>query len=219
MGEERKILLIGATGLVGNAVVLAAGVHPLSVLSRRTLPRQYSPTVKVHIAGAEDWPQRIKAIRPDVLICCIGTTLRNVKGSHVAFRSVDQHLVLACGHAAKDAGTAHMICLTSVGANSRVDNLYLNAKGMAEDGLTALDFDRLDLVRPGLLIGARTELRPAEALFQKLAPVTDALLHGGLRKYRSITGEVVARAMWRLALAGGSGRHVHHHDEITALAE
>jgi uncharacterized protein YbjT (DUF2867 family) len=213
------VLLIGATGLVGGGVIRAAGSHPLAVLARRTMPRNVGPALTVHVADNGDWPQRIRAIRPATLICCLGTTIRSVGGDAEAFRAVDQHLVLACAAAAKDGGAGHMICLTSVGASARSANLYLNAKGMVEDGLAAMAFDRLDLVRPGLLIGPRTELRPAEAIFQKLAPVTDALLHGPLRRYRSIDADTVSRAIWRLAETGGTGRHVHEHDGIRALAD
>ncbi len=51
------------------------------------------------------------------------------------------------------------------------------------------------------------------------APVTDALLHGALRRYRSIPAATVAKAIVALAKTGGSGAHVHEHDAIVQLAD
>ena len=51
------------------------------------------------------------------------------------------------------------------------------------------------------------------------APLTDALMHGSLRRYRSIPGETVARAIVALAAADGSGVQIHENDAIRALAD
>ena len=51
------------------------------------------------------------------------------------------------------------------------------------------------------------------------APLTDALLHGSFRRYRSISGNGVAAAIVALAGQGGSGVHIHENDAIRALAD
>lgn len=50
------------------------------------------------------------------------------------------------------------------------------------------------------------------------APLTDALLHGGMRRYRSIPAATVARAIVALTQGDGRGTHIHEHDRIVALA-
>ncbi len=210
------LLIIGATGLVGQAMLATRGNRRPTLLVRRApgdagdLPVDIAPETA-------DWPARIAAIAPETLVCALGTT-RRAAGSEAAFRAVDQHLVLASATAARAAGARHMICVTSVGASSASANLYLNAKGLVEDGLDAMGFDRLDLLHPGLLIGPRTERRPAEAMMQAAAPLFDGLLMGGFRRYRSISVEALAKAIWALTDETAPGRFVHEHDALMALA-
>jgi hypothetical protein len=44
-------------------------------------------------------------------------------------------------------------------------------------------------------------------------------MHGAARRYRSVPGASVARAMIALAKAGATGVHVHEHDAIVQLAD
>jgi uncharacterized protein YbjT (DUF2867 family) len=171
------------------------------------------------IADSGQWSEKIAAIRPAIVLNALGTTIRQA-GSQAAFRAVDHDLVLAVARAAKEAGARHFISVSSVGAAAKAANFYLRTKGEAEAALRALAFERLDLLRPGLLLGERQgPFRAGEALAMLAAPLTDVLLHGGLRRYRSIAAASVARAMAALAAMGGSGTHVHEHDAIVQLAD
>ncbi|HQA19002.1 MAG TPA: nucleoside-diphosphate sugar epimerase, partial [Novosphingobium sp.] len=76
----------------------------------------------------------------------------------------------------------------------------------------------LDLLRPGLLRGPRGELRPAEKLAMLVSPLTDLLMHGGYRKYRSIKARTVAEAIVGLTREAMAGRFVFEHDAILRAA-
>lgn len=214
-----KILLLGATGLVGGLVLQRAGSRPISILVRNSiagLPK----SVKVHIANGDDFPKRIASIKPDVVVCAIGTTWKkaNANGGTVQFRAVDEYLVLACAHYAAKAGTKQMLFVSSAGANHRVDNLYLGCKGRVEQGLRAMGFDRVDIFRPGLLRGDRQEFRLGEAFARMIAPALDLLLIGGMRKFRSISAGHVAQAIWACVGEKNNGVFVHDFDGIQSLA-
>lgn len=211
-------LIVGATGLIGRAVIERFGSEPVTVLARRDV-EGLSPHHIERIAPSESWPDVIAAEKPAVLICCLGTTIRQA-GSQEAFRAVDHDLILAAAGGAKAAGTPHMIVVSSVGATTKSGNFYLRTKGQTEDDLRALDFDRLDLIRPGLLRGDRPgPQRLGEGIATIAAPLTDALLHGAFRRYRSISGDTVAAAIVAVARRGGSGVHIHENDAIRALAD
>ncbi len=218
------ILLVGATGLVGQAV-LAASPVPVHALARRAPAPGDAPARHCvwHTAPASDWAARIADIRPDVLLCALGTTIAAAV-SRDAFRAVDHDLVLACARAAKGAGTRHMIAVSSIGASAASRNFYLRTKGEVEAALGKLRFDRLDLMQPGLLVGARRgPHRAGESLGMALAPITDRMLWGSLRRYRSVPAAQVAAAMLALALMQGQrGRggitHRHEHDALIGLA-
>lgn len=211
-------LIVGATGLVGRAVIERFGSSSVTVLARRSV-EGLGTQHKELVAPPGQWPDIIAAERPGVLISCLGTTIRQA-GSQAAFRAVDHDLVLAAARGARAGGTAHMIAVSSVGAAAKSGNFYLRTKGEVEDDLVALGFDRLDLIRPGLLRGDRPgPQRLGEGLATIAAPLTDALLHGAFRRYRSISGATVAAAIVALAGEGGSGVHIHENDAIRALAD
>lgn len=215
--SDAKLLVIGASGLVGHRFVTMRIDQPLSILVR-TAQNLLSPYVKMHIAHGDEWAKRIAAIRPDILVCAIGTTIKQVGGA-VQFQAVDRDLVGACASAARRAGARQMIVISSVGANSRSHNFYLRTKGEMEAIVGEQGFARIDIFRPGLLIGSRQESRPGEAFAQRIAPMTDGLLLGSLRRYRSISADTLARAMWAVVGADDAGVFVHHHNEIRMLAD
>lgn len=211
-------VLVGATGMVGRALAAAVPGTALTVLARRASAMLPGGAREI-VAPAAEWPDRIASVQPAILFNCLGTTIADA-GSQAAFRAVDHDLVLAVAGAAKAAGARHCISVSSVGASAASGNFYLRTKGEVEAALRALGFDRLDILRPGLLTGARGgRWRPGESIGMALAPVTDLMLHGAMRRYRSISGAAVARAMAALAAAGGAGVHIHEHDAIAQLAD
>lgn len=211
-------LIVGGTGLIGRAVIERFGNTPITVLARRDV-EGLAPHHNQLIVSSERWAETIAAEKPAVLICCLGTTIRQA-GSQAAFRAVDHDLVLAAARGARAGSTPHMIAVSSVGAAAKSGNFYLRTKGQTEDDLRALGFDRLDLIRPGLLRGDRPgPQRLGEGIATIAAPLTDALLHGSFRRYRSISGDTVAAAIVALAGQGGSGVHIHENDAILALAD
>jgi uncharacterized protein YbjT (DUF2867 family) len=216
-----QALLAGASGLIGSktAILLSAADVEVHVPTRRMLEIMPPRTVQ-YIADPAEWPNVIANLIPDVAISCLGTTWNKSGKNEAAFRAVDLDLVLAFAAAAKKAGAKHMIAVSSVGASAKSSNFYLRTKGEAEEGLKQLGFARLDLLRPGLLTGERLgERRVGERIGILISPVTDALLQGPLRRYRSIGSATVARAIAKVALAGGQGMFIHENDGITGLAK
>ena len=213
-----RILLVGATGMVGSAFIGQAADDAITVLVRRRAAN-LPDCASEQVASPDRWPAAIAAVKPEIVVNCLGTTIRQA-GSQAAFRAVDFDLVLAVASAARTAGARHFISVSSVGASAQAGNFYLRTKGEVEAALRALNFDRLDIIRPGLLTGERAgPARRGEALAMLAAPLSDAVLWGAMRRYRSVPAASVARAIAALARAGGSGIHVHEHDAIVQLAD
>lgn len=217
---KKQILLAGASGMIGGKVVTLLSSADIEVhIPTRRLLEILPPGTVQHIADPADWPQRIAGLNPDVAICCLGTTWNKSGKNEAAFRAVDLDLVLAFAAAARKAGARHVISVSSVGASAKSAGLYLRTKGEAEEGLKHLGFERLDILRPGLLTGERGgERRFGERIGILVSPFTDALLHGPLRRYRSIDSRSVARAIYNLAIGGGQGEFIHENDAIATLA-
>ncbi len=139
-------------------------------------------------------------------------------GSKAEFAAVDRDLVGAVAAAAKAAGAKQFISISSTMADSSASSFYLKTKGEAEDLLRAQKFDRLDIIRPGLLRGERTnENRLGESLAIAASPLMDLLLHGKFRRYRSILASDVAAAIEVLMANSAPGAYVHENDAVWQL--
>src|SRR3546814_7094806 len=113
-----------------------------------------------------------------------------------------------------------MIFVSSGETAAKGGNCYRRTKGVRDEGLRAFGFGRLYILRPGLLMGAREgPSRLGEGIAMMAAPLTDALLHGSLRRYRSIPADIVARAMLALADRREPGTYVPENDSIRARSE
>ena len=214
----KRVCLVGATGLIGYSVIEeAVGRNDVRIigLARREIALPGGARMELLVADTGGWAEAIAAANAEVLVCTLGTTIRRA-GSEEAFRAVDHDLVLQCARAARDAGIERMITVSSVGADTG-RNFYLRTKGEVETALGKCGFKRLDILRPGLLRGARAEHRPLEGLGQIVGPVADLFLHGGMRQYRSIRAATVARAILTLTQQKVAGRFVHDFDAMQRI--
>ncbi|MCM8557558.1 NAD(P)H-binding protein [Sphingomicrobium sediminis] len=210
-----RIALIGATGLIGSHLVPHLKDHRLLSLARRaSLPPHVGWREKV--APMKDWPGLIADEEVDVAIAAIGTTWAKVKDWE-KFDRIDRHGVVNFADAAKQAGARQLIVVSSSLADANSRNKYLAIKGQMEADVAGVGFNRLDIVRPGLLRGDRgKERRLKERLGILVSPLTNLIVPSNLK---AIDGETVAQAIAALVGAEGGGQTIHHNREIHALAE
>jgi uncharacterized protein YbjT (DUF2867 family) len=214
---ERSLLIAGGTGLIGSAVaeiastdarfkrVIAWGRKPVTGLAKPV--EQWNPVHDDLIAGLR--PERV-----DAVICCLGTTMRNVKGDKKAFLHVDRDLVLALGQWASGHGTR--FCLVSaMGADPKSLFFYNRVKGEVEAALRMMDFAALHLFRPSILDGPRTEVRTGERLGLVAMKALRPLLPPD---YRPMPHDTLAHALINAAAGTGTGTQVHTYRSILALA-
>ena len=223
MSDALRIVLVGATGLIGGKVMEACVGREdvrLSAIARREARLPKGIRMELFVAEPAKWGEVVEAIKPKVMICALGTTWKKSGEDEAAFRAVDQDLVLSVAEAAKAQGVERFVHVSSVGAAIASKNFYLRVKGEVERDLTKLRFGRLDILRPGLLRGKReSDRRPGERLGIAAAPFVNLLLHGGFRQYRAIRAETVAHAALALARRPARGRFIHDNDAIMRAAK
>jgi len=191
----RKSLIAGATGLVGTKLVkaLEAKGDPLIVLARRPIPdllanTKWMKTDFDDLIAGESLPPC------DHVYICLGTTMKKA-GSKDAFWKVDFEYCLAVARKAREAGATTLSLVSSVGANAESNNFYLHTKGSLENAITVLGFPTVNIYRPGILLGNRTERRPLEAIGIHLFKAIGPLFIRGFQKYRGIDVELLAATM------------------------
>lgn len=191
----------------------------LIALSRREAPMPPGAKMEMLVADPANWAEAVAAIAPDAAICALGTTWRKAGGNEDAFRAVDHDLVLRFALAAKEAGTGTFVLVSSAGAALSAKAFYLRVKAKTEDAVARIGFRRLDILRPGLLRGPRGgDRRWLERLGILASPVTDQLLLGPRRRFRSIDARTVAAAALQCAREKAQGRFTHDNDSLLRLA-
>ena len=227
--QTRRVLLTGASGLVGGEVLkrLLASGEPFEVVApTRTPLAVHSPRLRNVVYDSSTAERRadsglrrcLSGLKADIWICTLGTTISKA-GNQAAFVAVDRDLVLKFAALSRSLGARHAILVSSVGANAKSGSFYLRVKAEAERGLAEQNFPRVDILRPGLLLGERGERRPGERLAQRLAPLYNPLLLGPLARYRAIEAGAVAEAAVNLARGTGSGWFIHEHASLRTLAD
>ncbi len=209
-----RVAVIGATGLIGRALVTQLLADPdiqaLHLLLRTA--RTDLPTDKrlhqhcIDSSCPESWRPFLNV---DTLFCALGTTIK-LAGSQAAFRAVDYDMVVAVATQAKLAGVGHVLVVSALGADPHSSVFYNRVKGEMELALRELALPKLSLFRPSLLAGARREFR----LGEKLALLVAWLLPARWRSIRDVT---VAHAMWRVSREQREAVRVYESAEMQQL--
>ena len=208
-----KLMLVGASGVVGQEVLRLALAHPgverLIAPTRRPLApadRLENPVVDfVRLPEDASWWQ------VDAVICTLGTTMA-LAGSQEAFRRVDYEHPLAVARLARAAGAQAFALVTALGANADARVFYSRVKGEIENAVRALAYPRLILVRPSLIeVGSRPDRRRGEGLALRAARILRPLIPP---RYRPVKAEAIARTLLESVMAGRVGEQVIESQDI-----
>jgi uncharacterized protein YbjT (DUF2867 family) len=206
MPTGRSVLLAGATGLVGREclrlLLEAPDVARLVVLTRRALPSRFVPDrfkakLEVYEIDFSRLDQHLPLFNVDQIVCTLGTTLKQA-GSRERFRTVDFDYVQTLARMGVKRGVHHFILVSSLGANPKSRIFYNRVKGEIEQAVRGLPYRGITILRPSLLLGERTEVRPGERIASFFAFLTP-------RKYKPVPARLVAAAIVRAAREDAQG--------------
>ncbi|WP_334188415.1 NAD-dependent dehydratase [Noviherbaspirillum sp.] len=188
-----SLLIVGATGLVGQSVLELAKsdprIHSIVAPTRHALP--VHAKLQNPVVDFDRLPHDASWWHVDAAICTLGTTMRDA-GSRDAFRKVDfEYPVAVANHVRRHGATAFALN-SAMGADAGSRIFYNRVKGEVEQALIALAFSSLTIVRPGLIGGKRPKMRPAESMGMKTLLAIEPLLP---RRYRVVPAERIARAL------------------------
>ena len=194
-----KAIVIGATGATGKALLPLLADHSeiesIACFGRRN-PDFSHPKLssrQIDFANPETWRGEV---RGDVLFACLGTTLK-AAGSKEAQWAVDYEANLEFAKAARQNGVHTLVLVSAAGANAASRFFYQRMKGELEQALTALDFPRLVISRPPLLIRPNSD-RLGEKVAERVFNAFNRI--GLLQNQRPLAVEKLAQAMLKAAL-------------------
>jgi len=181
-------LVLGATGLVGShilSILRAGGPSPFSsieVLARRSVPSASDTNVEVKEFVEKDttkWSPHVTSLSPapSTLFSGLATTKGAAGGFEIQYK-LEHDLNIEIAKAAKAAGTKTYVLISAAGANHNSSFAYVRMKGEIEEHIKEIGFEHTIIVRPGLIVGARQESRPWEAVSRAIATGLGHLHHG-----------------------------------------
>ena len=197
----KTALIFGSSGLIGNhllSVILQNNDYNHIKLFVRSESKNNNSKVEIVQTDFTNLEKYKDLIVGDDCFFCIGTTRKNTPDKN-EYRRIEYNIPLSVAKIAKFNLVKSFIYVSSLGANSSSSGPYLKNKGQVEEELNNLDFSKLAIIRPSILLGKRKEHRLGESIgvyvMQKLSP----FFLGKLKKYKPIQAQYVAKAMVAIA--------------------
>jgi uncharacterized protein YbjT (DUF2867 family) len=211
-----KAIIVGASGLIGSELLTILLNHAeydeVVVLVRKELPVKHKKLVQL-VLNFDELHQHAASITGHAVFSCLGTTKAKTPDK-TEYHKIDHDYPLQIAQLAQANGVKQFHLVSAVGANSKSSAFYIKLKGELEEDLKAVGFESLHIYQPSMLYGDRKEQRTLEKALIGIFKVVDHLLIGGFRKYRSISGETVANAMYKNSLKAAPGTHTYTFDNI-----
>jgi uncharacterized protein YbjT (DUF2867 family) len=192
---SRRVLLAGATGLVGLQILrlLLAddSVKEVHLVGRRD-PGVVHSKLTAHVVDFGHLPPMPPV---DEVYLALGTTIR-VAGSRQAFRAVDLDANRAVAEAGVAAGARRIAVVSAVSANAQSRIFYNRVKGELEAALGRTPLHALVIAQPSMLLGDRAALKQPIRIGEKLGIWLSQILEPLLPlNYRAVRADAVARAL------------------------
>jgi uncharacterized protein YbjT (DUF2867 family) len=208
-----KILLLGATGLVGKNVLAQALAHPAITSVVAPTRHPLAPHTKLINAVSDHLESLLSqgvAWGIDGVVCALGTTIGKA-GSKEAFRQVDYVLPLAFARSAHEHGAETLVLVSASVASVSSALFYPKIKGEIERDIELVGFKSLTIVRPSLISGERDEPRFREGIALRFMSIFAPILP---KKFHVNPAPNIAAATLDAVTTAKPGRHFRYAESL-----
>ena len=215
----KTALLFGASGLVGgqllNQLISNNNYSKIKVFVR-SVPQISNPKIEIIETDFNNLANHKEDIKGDDCFFCIGTTKQNSPDKN-EYRRVELDVPKDIAQIAKSNSVNSFVFVSSGYADPNSSGDYLKFKGLVEEELKRLSFNKLGIMRPSFLIGDRKEKRVGEKLGIFVFKLLSPLFLGPLKKMKPIQSEKVAKAMIKIS-NGDFKQQVFESNEIVEIS-
>lgn len=218
-----SVVMLGATGALGGHTLLALITYPqvdrVTLLGRRSISDVTNSNIhqeEINIFDTNSYQNLLPGHH--TAICTLGVGQPS-KISKDDFVKIDKLAVIDFASACKKAGVRHFELLGSIGSNSNSSSFYLRTKGELVNELKALDFERLSIFQPSLIITPTNRYGLSQAFFLIVWPYLKPILRGGLRKYRGVYVELLGKAIAANILSAKKGLETLYWEEFYEITK
>tara|TARA_B100000809_G_scaffold249300_2_gene280488 strand:+ start:61984 stop:62646 length:663 start_codon:yes stop_codon:yes gene_type:complete len=201
-----SIIHLGASGAVGTEV--------LKVLQQEKRVSMYTLLGRRILEGLPDsiFQKEISIFEPDsydeyieghdVAICTLGVGEPS-KLSRDDFIKIDKQAVINFGKSCKQHGVKHFQLLASVGIDVKSSSFYLKTKGELVEALKELNFERLSIFMPSMILTPTNRYGFLQGITLKVWPVLDKIFVGKASIYKGISVALLGVAIWNNSFTKG----------------
>ena len=215
----KTALVFGSTGLVGghllDQLIKNENYNKIKLFVRSEI---IINDLKVEIVKTDfnNMEKHKEEMTGDHCYFCIGTTKQNSPDKD-EYRRVELDLPKQIAQITKSNLVNSFVFVSSGYADPNSSGDYLKFKGLVEEELKRLSFNKLGIMRPSFLIGDRKEKRLGEKLGIFVFKLLSPLFLGSLKKMKPIHSEKVAQAM--IKISNGDFKHnVFESNEIVEVS-
>ena len=193
----KTVLIFGSSGLIGNQLLeLLVNNDKYSKIKLFVRSETSNSNSKIEIIKTDfnNLENHKDTMVGDDCFFCIGTTRKNTPNKN-EYIKVEYNIPVEVAKITKENSIDSFIYVSSMGANPNALGLYLKNKGQAEEALKKMNFPKLSIIRPSILLGNRRENRIGEKIGIFVMKSFSPLFLGKMKKYKPIKVENVAKAM------------------------
>ena len=215
----KTALVFGSTGLVGghllDQLIKNENYNKIKLFVRSEI---IINDLKVEIVKTDfnNMEKHKEEMTGDHCYFCIGTTKQNSPDKD-EYRRVELDLPKQIAQITKFNSVNSFVFVSSGYADPNSSGDYLKFKGLVEEELKRLSFNKLGIMRPSFLIGDRKEKRLGEKLGIFVFKLLSPLFLGPLKKMKPIQSEKVAKAMIKIS-NGDFRQQVFESNEIVEIS-
>ena len=197
--KKSHALVIGATGATGrelvNKLLLDDDFSQVTIFVR-TAPTINHKKLKIHEIDFKDLEKYKDLIKGDILFSALGTTRKDAGGKDQQYE-IDYTYQYEFAKIAAENEVAIYSLVSSVGANAKSFFFYPKIKGALEEAVKKLDFQKIDIFQPPMLIRQPELMRDGEKSGIKILNKLNKI--GILKSQKPLAVEALAEKMLKMA--------------------
>ena len=197
----KTALIFGSSGLIGNEllnIIVQNNNYNHIKLFVRSIPKNNNSKVEIIQTDFANLEKHKDSIVGDDCFFCIGTTRKNTPNKN-EYRRIEYNIPTNVAQIAKSNSVNSFVYVSSIGANPNSSGSYLKNKGQVEEELKNLNFSKLAVIRPSILLGNRKTFRLGERIGIFVMKSLSIFFLGNLKKWKPIQAQYVAKAMVAIA--------------------
>ncbi|BFZ04204.1 hypothetical protein BsWGS_07242 [Bradybaena similaris] len=168
--------VMGYSGLAGKALALElnkANIFKKVVLiGRRVIPLDVGPEFEQKVVDFDKIDQHKDAFQDlDVGFCCLGVSSNGI--SEEDYIRITRDYCVTAAKVAKEQGCKHFTMVTGNGTKKNSMFLFGRVKAELEEKLEEMNFERLSIFRPAMILGdSKNKTRSEKVAIAVFKPIT-----------------------------------------------